>query len=155
MIKTERLIIRPLHYYELVSRVYSKTGGITTDEEMNNVINFTLKPMAKVPEIHHKFYTFWVGEDNGEEVVEVGFLRPPDYRKGVEIWYQTLPKHQNKGYATEAVKGMIKVSKTYGIDFICASIDYDNIGSQRVAKKAGLNYHSDVNNMMAYYVLSE
>jgi len=142
MIVTERLFIRPLSYYELVSSVYSHTGAVSTVEEEQNVVNYTLKPMKEAPEREHIFYTFWIGYDKGEEVIEVGFLRPPDHRKGVEIWYHVGEEFRNKGYATEAVKGLAKWTGSKGIDFVCASVEADNLPSKKVLQKSGFEFHS-------------
>lgn len=155
MIKTERLIIRPLHYYELVSRVYSHTGAVSAIEEEQNIVKGTLIPMSKAPEEDHIYYTFWVGYDKGEEVVEVGFLSPPDYRKGLEIWCYTNKQFMNKGYGTEAIKGLVKWTTSKDIDFVCASVNVDNFASKKMLEKSGFKYFSKTHsNMDAYIILN-
>ena len=152
MIRTERLHIRPLNYYELVSRVYSFSGMITNEEEQENVIEYTLKPMKKAPEELHRFYTFWVAEHNGEEVLECGFICPPTEHNVVEVWYNTKEKYRCKGFATEAVMGLVRLSEAYdNIKFVCASVDKDNKASQRVLIKSGFYYLSDLKNGMMVF----
>lgn len=151
MIKTERLIIRPLHYYELVSRVYSHTGKVMSAEKEERVVKDTLIPMSKAPEEDHPYYTFWVGYHKDEEVIEVGFLRPPDLHKGVEIWYYTKNGFMNKGYATEAVKGLTRWTESKNINFVCASVDVDNTASKRVLLKSGFTFHSIMKDGMEAY----
>lgn len=47
MIRTERLHIVPLNYYELLSYVYSMSGMISNKEEQGNVVEYSLKQMKK------------------------------------------------------------------------------------------------------------
>lgn len=144
MIRTERLHIRPLNYYELVSRVYSFSGMITNEEEQENVIEYTLKPMKKAPEELHKFYTFWVAEHNGEEVLECGFICPPTEQNVVEVFCYTRPEHQKKGYGTEAIKGLVRFSEAFkNIKYVCASVAKDNRPSQKMFIKNGFEYLTD------------
>lgn len=151
MIKTERLLIRPLSYYELVSRVYSKIGLVTNDEEKDKVIDYTLKPMKEAKESEHIYYTFWVGEDNGKEVLEVGFLRPPNEQGVLEIWCHTRPEFMNNGYGTEAIKGLTKwATSNEKVRFVCAGIDKDNKPSMRMIQKAGFYYLTETNNQFVF-----
>lgn len=144
MIRTERLHIRPLNYYELVSRVYSFSGMITNEEEQKNVIEYTLKPMKKAPEEDHKFYTFWIAEHNGEEVLECGFICPPTKDNVVEVFCYTRPEHQKKGYGTEAVRGLVRFSEAFkNIKYVCASVAKDNLPSQKMFIKNGFEYLAD------------
>jgi RimJ/RimL family protein N-acetyltransferase len=151
MIVTERLLIRPLSYYELVSRVYSHSGKVMSTEKEERVVKDTLVPMSKAPEKDHPYYTFWVGYDKGEEVIEIGFLRPPDLHKGVEIWYYVKNGFMNNGYATEAVKGMVKWTGSKDIIFVCASVDVDNTASKKVLLKSGFTFHSIMKDGMEAY----
>lgn len=151
MIKTERLHIIPLNYYELLSRVYSHTGMVMNEEHENNVVSYTINYMKEAPQKDHKFCTFWVGYDRGEEVVEVGFLRPPTQHGVLEIWCHTKPGFMNNGYGTEAIKGMTKWASCWDeVRHVCAGIDFDNYASQRMVTKAGFIYLTDMNNQKVY-----
>ena len=144
MIRTERLHIRPLNYYELVSRVYSFSGMITNEEEQQNVIEYTLKPMKEAPEEDHKFYTFWIAEHNGEEVLECGYLCPPTIHNVVEVFCYTRPQYQKQGFGTEAIKGLVRFSEAFdNIKYVCASVAKDNLPSQKMFLKNGFYYLSD------------
>jgi len=62
----------------------------------------------------------------------------------VDIGYRFYQKHWNKGYATEATKA----SLNYGFDVleldkIVAHVHEDNLGSHKVALKAGLRFVKD------------
>lgn len=144
MIRTDRLHIIPLNYYELISRVYSYSGMITNDEEQHNVIEYTLKPMKDAGEREQLFYTFWVGKHNGDEVLECGFLCPPTEHNVVEVFCYTRPEFQKKGYGTEAVNGLVRFAEAFDdIKFVCASVDKDNKPSQKMFLKNGFYYLAD------------
>lgn len=144
MIRTERLHITPLNYPELVSRVYSYSGMITNDEEQRNVIEYTLKPMKDATEQEQLFYTFWIGEHNGVEVLECGFICPPTIHNVVEVFCYTRHEFQKQGFGTEAIKGLVRFSEAFkDIKFVCASVDKSNIPSQKMFYKNGFYYLTD------------
>lgn len=150
MIRTDRLFIVPLSYEELVSRVYSFSGMITNEEEQNNFIEYSLKPMKVSEERQHKWFTIWDAKDSdGNRVLECGFICPP-IKKIVEVWYYATKEYMNNGFATEAIKGLIKFATCFDIENVCASIKPDNIASKRVAEKCGMNYLMDNKEMQIY-----
>ena len=152
MIRTERLHIVPLNHYELLSRVYSYSGMITNDEEQENVINYTLKPMKTASEKDQLFYTFWVGYHEGNEVLECGFLCPPTIHKVVEVFCYTRPEYQKQGFGTEAIKGLVRFSEAFkDIKYVCASVAKDNKPSQKMLEKSGFHFLQDMNNGMKCY----
>ncbi len=58
----------------------------------------------------------------------------------VEVGYMMHPNAQGKGYATEALRDIVKWGiKTHGIRKFIAYCDVENIGSQRVLKKVGFH----------------
>jgi len=144
VIRTERLHIRPLNYYELVSRVYSFSGMITNEEEQQNVIEYALKPMKKAPEEDHKFFTFWIAEHNREEVLECGYLCPPTIHNVVEVFCYTRPQYQKQGFGTEAIKGLVRFSEAFdNIKYVCASVARDNVPSQKMFLNNEFYYLAD------------
>ena len=144
MIRTERLHIEPINYPELVSRVYSLSGMISNEEEQSNVIEYTLKPMKDKGEREQMFHTFWIAYFKGEEVLECGFICPPTVHNVVELFCYTRKEFQNKGFGTEAIKGLLRFSEAFeDIKFVCASIDKDNKASQRIFQKNGFDYLAD------------
>lgn len=144
MIRTERLHIVPLNHYELLSRVYSYSGMITNDEEQENVINYTLKPMKTASEKDQLFYTFWVGYHEGNEVLECGFLCPPTIHNVVEVFCYTRPEYQKQGFGTEAIRGLVRFSDAFkDIKYVCSSVAKDNVPSQKMMLKNGFYYLQD------------
>lgn len=150
MIRTERLLLVPLTYEQLVSRVYARTGMVTNDEEEKNFVEYSLKPMKLAEEKNRNWFTIWDAMDSdGNRVLECGYICPP-IQKIVEVWYYATKEFMNKGFATEAVKGLIKFATAFDINHVCASIRPDNIASKRVAEKCGLTYLSDNKEMKIY-----
>jgi len=144
IIRTERLHIRALNYYETISRVYSHTGMAKTEQEVENFKVFTLDKMKDAPEKDHKWYTIWDATlSNSERVLECGFICPPTEHKVVEVWCYTSPEYMNNGFGTEAIKGLVKFSEAFDIKFVCASVDKENVASQKMMRKAGFYYLSD------------
>lgn len=152
MIRTKRLHIRPLNYYETICRVYSHTGMVTDDEKENNFVQYSITPMSTASEEDIKWYTIWDAEFEGERVLECGFICPPTEHKLVEVWVYASPKHMNRGYGTEAVSGLLKFASAYGVKWACATVDKDNKASQRMLSKSGFNYLDDAPNGMMVFL---
>jgi len=151
MIRTERLHIIPLSYYELLSRVYSYSGMISCQEEEDNVVKYSLTPMKDAPEKDRMFYTVWVGYSEGEDVMECGFLCPPTEHNVVEVWYWVREQFRGKGFATESVKGLVKFATAFdNIKHVCASVDNGNFASKKVLIKNGFKYLTDMKHMEVY-----
>lgn len=152
LIRTDRLHIIPLTYEQLVSRVYSYSGMVKTDDDKDNFIKYSLIPMKNTEEKNKIWYTSWVGYCEGEEVLECGFICPPTEHKVVEVFIYTKKDFQNKGFGTEAVNGLVKLSTAYeNIHHVCASIAKDNYASQRVFEKCGFLFLQDMDNGMKCY----
>jgi len=150
MIKTERLHITPLNLSETKCRVYSWTGMVSNQEEEDNFVKYTIQKMEIAPQTHHKWYTIWDAKDSwGNRILECGFICPP-VQKIVEVWYYTSKEYMNKGFATEAIKGLIKFATCFDIQNVCASIAKDNVASRRVAEKCGLTYLMNNKEMQVY-----
>lgn len=75
---------------------------------------------------------------NGNFIGFMGFYRtqPENYR--TEIGYMILPNFEGKGYVTEAVKTLLDFAfNSVGFHSVCAVIDPDNRGSEKVLLKNG------------------
>lgn len=152
MIRTERLHIIPLSFEQLVSRVYSFSGMVDSVEHQENFIKYALTPMKKAPESQHRWFTSWVAYFEGEEVLECGFICPPTEQKVVELFVYTKKEFQNKGFGTEAINGLVRLSTAYeNINYVCASIAKDNYASQRLFEKCGFYFLQDMSNGMKCY----
>lgn len=144
MIRTERLHIVPLNYYELLSYVYSYSGMVSNDEELNNVVEYSLRPMKEAPEHLKKWYTFWLGYYEGQEVLQCGFICPPTEHQVVEVFCYTNKEFQKQGFGTEAIKGLVRFSEAFkNIKYVCASVAKDNEPSKKMLKKNDFYYLQD------------
>lgn len=152
MIRTERLHIIPLNYYELLSYVYSYSGMVSNDEELNNVVEYSLRPMKEAPEHLKKWYTFWLGYYEGQEVLQCGFICPPTEHQVVEVFCYTNKEFQKQGFGTEAIKGLVRFSEAFkNIKYVCASVAKDNVPSQRMLETSGFYFLQDMDNGMKCY----
>lgn len=77
-------------------------------------------------------------KESGKFIGFMGFYRtqPENYR--TEIGYMVSPEFDGKGYVTESVKTMLDFAfNQMGFHSVCAVIDPENVGSQKVLEKNG------------------
>ena len=72
----------------------------------------------------------------------VGFHGEPgvnaaDAERALEIGYSIQPEHRRRGYATEAVEGMLAWARGQGIRHFVASVAPDNAPSLAIIRKLG------------------
>lgn len=61
-----------------------------------------------------------------------------------EVGYVLHKKFWGKGYASEAVRTLLKYAREHiDVDYIIAYADVGNIGSTRVMEKCGMNYYKN------------
>jgi RimJ/RimL family protein N-acetyltransferase len=78
-----------------------------------------------------------VERSSGLVIGGIGFLAPPA-AGAVEIGYGIVPSHQGRGYATDAVRAIVRwASAQRSVTEIVAGTDGDNLASQRVLEKVG------------------
>ena len=152
MIKTERLIIEPLTYKELLRYVFSRKGSVITDEDEAWTKESVLDPMFGAKEKDHIFYTFWKAKnEKGEEVGDIGLKGPPNEFGVVEVGYHVFEQFRNNGYATEMIKGFIEWAKELKIvHFICAAVDFGNSFSEKALLKNGFKMINKTENQYIF-----
>lgn len=144
MIVTERLEIKPLNYIELIKYIHSRNWHIKTDEDERKIYEYTVKPMLEEPEEKHLFYTFWHGFYEGEHILDIGLLRPPNEHKVVEIWCHVDENYWGQGFGTEAIIAFTDwCDGIEGIDFVGASVEPSNEASKKMLLKSGYKYATD------------
>ena len=146
LLTTERLRIRHLTAddYDVMYAVYSDPaatryvddGSPITPEDTARWIDVTLKNYEK--------YGY------GMEAIEliesgevIGFIGLMHYGGDPlpEVKYSFLSTHWGKGYATEAVRGLIDYSRTtFNLDEVVATVSSEHTASQNVLRKCGLNF---------------
>jgi RimJ/RimL family protein N-acetyltransferase len=92
-------------------------------------------------------FGLWIIETlDGDFVGDCGLTWQPIDGESLELGYHVLPRHQGKGFATEAAQAAKDFVRRRGdVDFVIAIIDPGNTASIRVAQKAGLSLwqHAD------------
>jgi RimJ/RimL family protein N-acetyltransferase len=75
----------------------------------------------------------WPGQPAGT------LLLVPDGPTGeVEVGWHLHPRHQGQGLVTEAANAVLALAWKAGIDQVMALTDLDNVASQRVARRLGM-----------------
>jgi ribosomal-protein-alanine N-acetyltransferase len=156
MIETERLILKPLTYDQLVK--YTKCDN-SLEEELNlNETSRTISPELKeafeqtiLPNVADKnknylYSTLWTAISKAENkmIGDLCIVGEPNLEGEIEIGYGTYDEFQGKGFMTEIVSGIIIWTKTQSIvKSIIASTDKTNIASFRVLEKNNFNTISE------------
>lgn len=143
MIKTERLILKPL-----TSDDEKAVSELFTDDTVKKT--YLLPDFKDAEHLHNYFnrilalsngndrYLLGIYINNGTELV--GIINDTGLEKyeSAEIGYALLPRYFNNGYATEAFGGMIKFLKDVGYKKVVAGAFEENKASIRVMEKCGL-----------------
>jgi len=148
MIETERLILRPLTYEQLIK--YAKCDNSletelnlnktsrTISTELNEALEQTILPNVADKNNNYLYSTIWTAISKTEHkmVGDLCIYGEPNANGEIEIGYGTYDEFQNKGFMTEIVKGIIDWVKTQiKVKSIIASTDKSNAASYKVLEK--------------------
>ena len=148
MIETERLILKPLTYDQLVK--YTKADNSLEEELALNKTSRTISPELKeafeqtiLPNVADKtnnylYSTLWtaISKTENKMVGDLCIVGEPNANGEIEIGYGTYEEFQNKGFMTEIVSGIIVWTKTQPlVKAIIASTDKTNKASFKVLEK--------------------
>ena len=148
MIKTERLIIKPLSYEQL--KKYIRLDNSLETELNLNETSRTISPELKealeqtiIPNVadtskNYLFSTLWtvISTEENKMVGDLCFVGEPNTEGEVEIGYGTYEEFRKRGFMTEAVAGIIKwAEKQPNIRSIIASTDKSNIDSYSILER--------------------
>ncbi|MFI9721578.1 GNAT family N-acetyltransferase [Streptomyces sp. NPDC052396] len=75
---------------------------------------------------------------DGTVIGGLGFHGPPSADRTVTIGYGLVAAARGQGYATEALRELLRLAREYGISRVKGDADHDNIASQRVMAAAGM-----------------
>lgn len=150
MIETERLILKPLTYNQLVSYIkcdnsletelkLDKSSRIISSE-LKEAFEQTILPNVADKSKNYLYATLWtaISKTENKMVGDICILGEPNTNGEIEIGYGTYEKFQNKGFMTEALAGMITWAKTQiKVTAIIASTNKANTASFKVLERNG------------------
>ena len=148
MIKTERLIIKPLSYEQLKKYIRLDNSletelnlnetSRTISPELKEALEQTILPNVADTSKNYLFSTLWtvISTEENKMVGDLCFVGEPNTEGEVEIGYGTYEEFRKRGFMTEAVAGIIKwAEKQPNIRSIIATTDKSNIDSYSILER--------------------
>ncbi len=160
MIETERLILCPLNYAQLLK--YIKCDGSLETElkinkssrqissELKEAFEQTILPNVADPNKDYLYSTLWtaIAKIENQMIGDLCIVGEPNDAGEIEIGYGTYDEFQNKGYMTEIVGGIIQWAKTQRkVKAIIASTEKANAPSFNVLQKNGFLKTGETENL--------
>lgn len=148
-LQTERLKIVPCTY-DLLSTIS------TEEYEIGPHITSHLEDLKEDPTLLG--WGVWLVFTKEENAIigDIGFKGKPDLENTVEIGYGFAPSAQNNGFATEAVKELIKWTFSFdNVHKIIAECLMNNVPSIRVLEKLQMNRTESESNMLRWELKKE
>lgn len=165
MIESERLIIRPLTYEQLLK--YSNL-----DDSLEKELNIEKSPRSISPELrealdygiipnvaddkkNYLFSTLWtlILKESNKMVGDVCFKGEPNIDGEIEISYGTHFEFRRKGYMTEAVGEILKWAKMQSnVMKVLANTEKNNLSSQRVLRNNGFSQIIEVDGIIYWEI---
>ncbi|CAL1516468.1 GNAT family N-acetyltransferase [Chitinophaga sp. MM2321] len=150
IVETERFILKPLTYDQLVKYVQcdnsletelnlNKSSRIVSTD-LKEAFEQTIFPNVTDKTKNYLYLTIWtaISKTDNKMVGDICMYGEPNAAGGVEIGYGTYDEFRNKGFMTEIVSGMIKwVAIQPIVKSIIASTDKTNTASFKVLEKNG------------------
>lgn len=148
MIETQRLLLIPLSYSQLIK--YLKNDGSLEQElnlnttkwdispELKEALEKTIIPNVAISGDKSLFSTLWtlVLKEQNTMVGDLCFMGEPNDEGEIEIGYGTYEGFRNNGYMGEAVGGIIYwVQEQPNVKSIIASTEKSNTASYSILKK--------------------
>jgi len=148
MIETERLILKPLTYEQLVKYIKCDNSlevelnlnetSRTISAELKEAFEQTILPNVADKSKNYLYSTLWtaISKINNKMIGDLCIVGEPNVDGEIEVGYGVYDEFQNRGFMTEIVKGMIKWAKTQSeIKAIVASTVKTNTASFKVLEK--------------------
>ena len=145
MIETERLLIKPLTYSQLVKYTLCDNSlekelnlnetTRTISAELKEALEQTILPSVGDETKNYLYSTLWtaISKTENRMVADLCIIGEPNDNGEIESGYGTYEGFQGKGFMTELVAGIIKWSKTQPrVKSVIASTNKDNIASFKV-----------------------
>ncbi len=90
---------------------------------------------------------------DGQVIGGLGFHGPPCPDRSVTIGYGLVPGARGQGYATEALRELLRLARQHGIARVKGDADLDNIASQRVMAAAGMRLTGEDERVRYYEIV--
>jgi len=146
-INTERLLI--------VSCTLENYSKLSNQYNMGLHIEMYLEQLKRDSSVEGWGPWFVILRENYQVIGDIGFKGKPNEQRTVEIGYGIIPTTQNKGFATEAVQGLINWAFSSGqVEKVIAECLEDNIASIRVLEKVGMERTYAKDNMLYWELKS-
>ncbi len=143
MINTERLVIKPLTAEDekAISKLFTdnivkKTYILPDFKDPEHLSRYFMRILEISNSKEHYLYGVYL-KDSMELVGMINDTEI-DGNESIELGYAYLPEHFGKGYATEALGGMINYLKGLGFRRVNAGAFEENPASMRVMEKCGM-----------------
>lgn len=156
MIETERLILKPLTYEQLVK--YAKCDNSlevelnlnetsrTISPELKEALEQTILPNVAENKESYFYSTLWtaISKTENRMIGDLCIVGVPNVNGEIEIGYGTYDEFQRKGFMTEIVGGIIEWAATQPlVKSIIASTEKVNTASFKVLEKNNFNKISE------------
>ncbi|MFD7896860.1 GNAT family N-acetyltransferase [Streptomyces sp. NPDC059568] len=155
---TERLVLHPLSVVEAerVAAGEPEDGdrwapGYPTDGDMVGARRYLTTCAITGDPQPFGAYEIRLRED-GRAIGGLGFHGAPDEDLGVTIGYGLIPSAHGKGYASEAVRALLRFARARGITSVQGDTDHDNTASQRVMAAVGMRLVSQDERLKYYRI---
>ena len=148
MLETERLIIKPLNYSQLLKYIKCDSSleeelqllnnARTISAELKEALEQTILINVENHPQTYLFHTLWtaISKSENKMVGDLCIVGEPNEEGEVEIGYGTYDEFQNKGYMTETVGAVISWLNTHDkVKAIIASTEKANTASFKVLEK--------------------
>ena len=148
MIETERLILKPLTYEQLVKYIKCDNSleeelnlhesSRTISQELKDAFEQTILPNVTDKTKNYLYSTLWTAISKKDNIMigDLCIVGEPNSNGEIEIGYGTYDEFQNKGFMSEILGGLIKWAKTQRmVKSIIASTNKMNTASFKVLEK--------------------
>jgi RimJ/RimL family protein N-acetyltransferase len=151
---TERLILHPFTVAE-AERVAAGAAG----PEDNWAVDYPAEGdrvgagMFVKRGVAHPFGGYEIRlRTDGRAIGGIGFHGAPDEHGTAEIGYGLSPSARGRGYASEALRGILAAAPGWGVRRMIADTDLDNVPSQRVMEAVGMTLTGQ-DDQLKYYAI--
>ena len=163
MIETERLILKPLTYKQLLKYI-DADGSLETELKLNSTskeispelkeaLEQTILPNVADASKDYLYNSLWsiILKVENKMVGDICIFGEPNQKGEIEIGYGTYNEFENNGYMTEAVGGIIEWAKTQtNVHSIVASTEKENVGSYKILEKNKFIKIGEINTLFGW-----